>query len=115
MQKLDKSIAVLAVYSDALPASDFLNNDIGVSGGSGVGNRPSGDSSKGTIKVASGQFDDVSPAATAIAIPDKCDSSSLKKPKDVEISLTLVDGIENKGQGNESATSVLAGVPTSEN
>lgn len=65
--------------------------------------------------MASGQFDDVSPAATTIAIPDKCDSSSLKKPKDVEISVTLVDGIENKGQDNEPATSVLSGVPASEN
>jgi hypothetical protein len=107
-------MVILILYSNALPASEFLSNDIGFSSGSGVGNRSSGDGNKGTNKVASGQFDDVSAASTTIAIPDKCDSS-LRKPKDVEVSLTLVDGIENKGQGNEPATSVLAGVPTSEN
>lgn len=104
---------VLTLYSDARPASELLANDIGCCG-SGDENRPSGDSSVGANKVAPGQFDDVLPT-TAVAIPDKCDSSSLKKAKDAEISLTLVDGIECKGQGDGPATSVLAGVPTSEN
>jgi hypothetical protein len=87
--------------------SELFSNDIGGSGGSG-------DSGLGASKVAPGQFDDVLPAAATTDIPD-CLSSSLKKPKDVEISLTLVDDIENKGQGGEPATSVLAGVPTSGN
>jgi hypothetical protein len=68
----------------------------------------------GGSKVVPGQFDDILPAAATTASSD-CLSSSLKKPKDVEISLTLVDDIENKGQGDEPATSVLAGVTTSGN
>lgn len=62
-----------------------------------------------------GQFDDVLPTTTTVTIPDKCDLSSSKIPKDGKISLTLVDGIEHKSQGDGPATSVLAGVPTSEN
>jgi hypothetical protein len=65
--------------------------------------------------MAPGQFDDILPTTTVIAIPDKCDSSNSKIPKDGKLSLTLVDGIEHKGQGDGSAASVLAGVPTSEN
>jgi hypothetical protein len=65
--------------------------------------------------VAPGQFEDVLPTTTAVAIPDKCDTSSSKIPEDDKIPLTLVDGIEHAGQADGPATSVLAGVPTSEN
>jgi len=87
--------------------SEFFSNDIGGAGGSG-------EAGMGASKAAPGQFDDVLPTATTAA-SSECLSSSLKKPKDVEISLTVVDDIENKGQGDEPATSVLAGVPTSGN
>jgi hypothetical protein len=87
--------------------SELFSNDIGGSGGSG-------ESGMGASKVAPGQFDDVLPTA-ATTVNSDCLSSSLKKPKDVEISLTLVDDIGNKGQGDEPATTVLAGVPTSGN
>jgi len=93
--------------SDTRPVSEFFSNDIGGAGGSG-------EAGMGASKAAPGQFDDVLPTAATAANSDIL-SSSLKKPKDVEISLTVVDDIENKGQGDEPATSVLAGVPTSEN
>jgi hypothetical protein len=64
--------------------------------------------------MAPGQFDDVLPTTT-IAIPDKCEYSCSKIPKDTKVSVTLVGGIEHKGQADGPATSVLAGVLTSEN
>ncbi|PSN37579.1 hypothetical protein C0J52_15967 [Blattella germanica] len=87
-------------------ASELLNNDVN-SGGGGDTKKTNADSNK----IAPGQFDD----ATS-AIPNKSDSiSSPKKSKDANISLSLIGGIDSKGQGDGPATSVLAGVPSSGN
>ncbi|KAJ4439650.1 hypothetical protein ANN_07778 [Periplaneta americana] len=92
---------------DTLPAAELLSNDVG---GGGDESRPSGDLNK----VAPGQFDDATPVSSTI--PDKCDTtSSPKKAKPSDLSVTIVDDIEHKGQGDGSTKSVLAGVPTSEN